>query len=111
MRDGWVLKRARAPPVVEQLYNAVFLGSIYALFALGFTLVFSVLDILNLAHPAIFGLGAFVALFFMETLDAPSAIAVAAAFVVCGAAGIVLHRVAFPPLRAPHPPPLSALIS
>ncbi|OLC58834.1 MAG: hypothetical protein AUH85_00075 [Chloroflexi bacterium 13_1_40CM_4_68_4] len=96
---------------MDQLYNGIFLGSIYALFALGFTLVFSVLDILNLAHPAIFGLGAFVALFFMETLDAPAAIAVAAAFVVCGAAGIVLDRVAFAPLRARNAPPLSAMIS
>ena len=43
----------------EQLYNAIFIGSIYALFAVGFALVFSVLDILNLAHPTVFMLGAF----------------------------------------------------
>jgi len=36
--------------MLEQLYNAIFIGSIYALFAVGFALVFSVLDILNLAH-------------------------------------------------------------
>lgn len=96
---------------MDQLYNAIFLGSIYALFALGFTLVFSVLDILNLAHPAIFGLGAFVALFCMETLGLPAAVAVVAAFVVCGAAGIVLDRIAFAPLRARNAPPLSAMIS
>ena len=47
--------------MIEQLYNAIFIGSIYALFAVGFALVFSVLDILNLAHPAVFMLGAFTA--------------------------------------------------
>src|SRR6266566_4073330 len=52
--------------MADQIYNAIFIGSIYALFALGFTLVFSVLDILNLAHPALFTLGAFVALFAMQ---------------------------------------------
>ena len=44
----------------DELYNAIFVGSIYALFAVGFALVFSVLDILNLAHPVVFMLGAFV---------------------------------------------------
>src|SRR2546422_1280169 len=44
----------------QQLLNGVFAGSIYALFALGYTLVFGVLDILNLAHAAIFMMGAMV---------------------------------------------------
>jgi branched-chain amino acid transport system permease protein len=96
---------------LDQLYNGIFLGSIYALFALGFTLVFSVLDILNLAQPAIFGLGAFVALFAMDSLHLPAGAAVALAFVVCGLTGIVLDRVAFAPLRARNAPPLSAMIS
>src|SRR6266851_1908866 len=51
----------------EQLYNAIFVGSIYALFAVGFALVFSVLDILNLAHPVVFMLGAIAATFFMSS--------------------------------------------
>src|SRR5947209_6345169 len=55
----------------EQLYNAIFIGSIYALFAVGFALVFSVLDILNLAHPTVFMLGAFAALFAIATLGLP----------------------------------------
>ncbi len=97
--------------MVEQLYNAIFLGSIYALFAVGFTLVFSVLDILNLAHPAVFALGAFVALFAMESLALPAALAVVLAFVACGLVGIALDRVAFAPLRARGAPPLSAMIS
>ena len=95
----------------EQLYNAIFIGSIYALFAIGFALVFSVLDILNLAHPAVFMLGAFVALFCMSTLGLPAAAAVVIAFVATGLFGIVLDRVAFAPLRRRDAPPLSAMIS
>jgi len=45
----------------QQVLNGVFLGSIYALFAVGYTLVFGVLDILNLAHQAVFMLAAFAA--------------------------------------------------
>jgi branched-chain amino acid transport system permease protein len=96
--------------VVDQLYNAIFIGSIYALFALGFTLVFSVLDILNLAHPALFTLGAFVALFAMQH-GVPAMLAVVVAFVVCGVAGVILDRAAFAPLRRRNAPPLSAMIS
>jgi branched-chain amino acid transport system permease protein len=96
--------------MADQIYNAIFIGSIYALFALGFTLVFSVLDILNLAHPALFTLGAFVALFAMQQ-GAPAALAVVVAFVVCGVAGVILDRVAFAPLRRRNAPPLSAMIS
>src|SRR5207253_4106590 len=103
--------RPRACPIqMDQIYNAIFIGSIYALFALGFTLVFSVLDILNLAHPALFTLGAFVALFATQQ-GVPAAVAVVIAFVVCGAAGILLDRVAFAPLRKRNAPPLSAMIS
>jgi len=96
--------------VAEQIYNAIFVGSIYALFALGFTLVFSVLDILNLAHPAIFAVGAFVALFVMAAgVPAPQALVIA--FIVCGILGVLLDRVAFAPLRRRGAPPLSAMIS
>lgn len=96
--------------MADQIYNAIFIGSIYALFALGFTLVFSVLDILNLAHPALFTLGAFTALFAMQQ-GMPAALALVVAFVVCGVAGVVLDRIAFAPLRRRNAPPLSAMVS
>lgn len=96
--------------MVEQIYNAIFVGSIYALFALGFTLVFSVLDILNLAHPAIFTVGAFTALFVMQA-GVPAPLALVIAFVVCGLLGVLLDRIAFAPLRRRGAPPLSAMIS
>src|SRR2546425_3482977 len=97
--------------MLEQLYNAIFIGSIYALFAVGFALVFSVLDILNLAHPTVFMLGAFTALFVITTLGLPWYAAIVIAFVATGLFGIVLDRIAFAPLRRRGAPPLSAMIS
>ena len=47
--------------LVQQLANGVFLGAVYALFAIGYTLIFGVLDILNLAHAAIYMIAAFTA--------------------------------------------------
>ncbi len=54
--------------MTQQIVNGLFLGSIYALFALGYTLVFGVLDILNLAHAAVFMLASFVALVLVTQL-------------------------------------------
>jgi branched-chain amino acid transport system permease protein len=70
-----------------------------------------VLDILNLAHPTVFMLGAFVALFAIATLGLPWWLAIPIAFVATGLFGIVLDRVAFAPLRRRGAPPLSAMIS
>ncbi|HEY9460440.1 MAG TPA: branched-chain amino acid ABC transporter permease, partial [Paralcaligenes sp.] len=52
----------------QQLFNALSLGSVYALFALGFTLVFGVLGVINLSHGAIFMLGSYVALLLVDKL-------------------------------------------
>ncbi len=67
----------------QQALNGVFVGSIYALFAIGYTLVFGVLDILNLAHAAVFTLAAFIALALVDArlplwLALPLAVAAAA---------------------------------
>ena len=97
--------------MLEQLYNAVFIGSIYALFAVGFALVFSVLDVLNLAHPTVFMLGAFAGLFTIATLGLPWYVAIVVAIIATGCFGIVLDRVAFAPLRARGAPQLSSMIS
>src|SRR6202011_32574 len=51
--------------IAQQLLNGLFLGAVYALFAVGYTLIFGVLDILNLAHAAIFTAEAFVVVWFV----------------------------------------------
>ncbi|GAC1302317.1 MAG: branched-chain amino acid ABC transporter permease [Vulcanimicrobiaceae bacterium] len=93
-----------------QLANGLFLGAVYALFAIGYTLVFGVLDILNLAHAAIFMASAFVALGLVSA-GLPLALAGIVAVVVAGLLGVALDRVAFAPLRRRNAGTLAPLIS
>jgi branched-chain amino acid transport system permease protein len=97
--------------VGQQVINGLFLGSIYALFALGYTLVFGVLDILNLAHAAVFMLAAFVAMTLVGTAHLHILIALPAAVVFAGLLGLLLERVAFRPLRGRSDSNISGLIS
>ncbi|TAM56316.1 branched-chain amino acid ABC transporter permease [bacterium] len=83
----------------QQLANGIFLGAVYALFAVGYTLIFGVLDILNLAHSAIFMASSFVALALVRH-GVPFWAAFLAATMFGGALSVVLDRVAFAPLRA-----------
>ena len=95
----------------QQVINGVFVGSIYALFAVGYTLVFGVLDILNLAHQAVFMLGAFCALALVGGLHLSFALALPLAVLFSGAMGILLDRIAFRPLRGRAHSNMSGLIS
>ena len=74
----------------QQLVNALSLGCVYALFALGFTLVFGVLGVINLAHGAVFMVGAYAALQTVTRLAMPLWAALIAAFVISGALGFVI---------------------
>jgi branched-chain amino acid transport system permease protein len=84
---------------LEQLINGITLGSIYAIVALGYTLVFGVLDILNMAHGEIFMFGAFVGIVAYSYYDAPIWVAFLVAIVVTGIMGYMLERFALRPLR------------
>lgn len=95
----------------QQVINGLFLGSIYSLFALGYTLVFGVLDILNLAHAAVFMLSCFVALALVASLHLHILIALPLAVVFAALLGVLLERVAFRPLRGRSDSNTSGLIS
>src|SRR5262249_49516272 len=97
--------------MAQQIYNGIFTGSIYALFAVGYTLVFGILDILNLAHQAVFMLGAVIALELVLQTDMNIWLAMLCALVVCGVIGILLDRIAFKPLRSRPDTYFSSLIS
>jgi branched-chain amino acid transport system permease protein len=97
----------------QQLVNALSLGCVYALFALGFTLVFGVLGVINLSHGAIFMIGAYAALQVVTKLGFPLWASLVAAFVVAGAVGLVIDLLVLKPLRhrnAPHLIPMIATI-
>lgn len=84
---------------MQQLLNGLFIGSIYALFAIGFTLVFGVLDRLNLAHPAVFAVSAFVGIELVEVAGLSIWLTLPIIFVVGGVLGLIIERVAFRPLK------------
>ncbi|HEY7586973.1 MAG TPA: branched-chain amino acid ABC transporter permease [Candidatus Deferrimicrobiaceae bacterium] len=83
----------------EQLINGITLGSIYAVVALGYTLVFGVLDIINMAHGEIFMFGAFVGMLIATKAHAPLWAAFLGAIAVTGLMGYMLERFALRPLR------------
>lgn len=97
----------------QQLFNALSLGSLYALFALGFTLVFGVLGVINLSHGAIFMVGAYAALEVTTRFALPLWAALPAAFVVSALCGLAIDVAVLRPLRrrnAPHLIPMIATI-
>jgi branched-chain amino acid transport system permease protein len=97
----------------QQFVNALSLGCVYALFALGFTLVFGVLGIINLSHGAVFMVGAYAALSIITRLDVPLWLALILTFVIAGAVGALIDRLILRPLRrrnAPHLIPMIATI-
>jgi branched-chain amino acid transport system permease protein len=97
--------------VGQQIVNGLFLGSIYALFALGYTRVFGVLDILILAHQAVFMLCAYAALVLVVHLHMPMFAALPAAVLLGGVLGLVVERIAFRPLRGRSDSNIAGLIS
>jgi branched-chain amino acid transport system permease protein len=95
----------------QQLFNALSLGCVYALFALGFTLVFGVLGVINLAHGAVFMVGAYAALQAIVRLELPLWAALVAAFVSAGVLGLVIDVLVLKPLRARNAPHLIPMIA
>lgn len=97
--------------VLQQLLNGVFLGSVYALFAVGYTLVFGVLDVLNLAHSAVFTAAAVFAFGLIAYHQVPIWAAAPLAIVVAGLLGVVIELATLRPLRRRGAPGIAPLIS
>ena len=96
---------------LQQLVNGLTLGSLYAVLAIGLTLVFGVLNIINMAHGGIFMIGAFVGLFMVTVLDVNIFVAILGAMIVCAILGYLLEFVALRPLRRQKVSHLAPLIS
>ena len=92
---------------LEQVVNGISLGSIYALMAIGFTLIFGVLRLLNMAHGELYMLGAYFGYTGIVLLGLPSWLALPLAVLIIFIVAVGIERVAFRPLRdAPHFIPL-----
>ena len=85
--------------VIEQLINGVVLGSIYSLLAIGFSMIYGVLGLVNFAHGDVTTIGAFVALGLLVAWHWPFAGVLVAIAAVGAMVGIAIERVAFRPVR------------
>ncbi len=93
----------------QQLVNGLALGSTYALIALGYTMVYGIIQLLNFAHGEIYMMGAFVAMLLVVVFKVNIFLAMILAMVCCGLLGVVIEFIAYRPLRKSSR--LSALIS
>ena len=94
---------------LQQMVNGFSLGSMYALIAIGYTMVYGVLRLINFAHGDIMMVGAYVALFSMTSMSLPFGFALIVAVVVSAILGISTDKIAYKPLR--NAPRISLLIT
>jgi branched-chain amino acid transport system permease protein len=85
--------------IAQQLVNGLALGSIYALLAIGLTMVYGILRLINFAHGDLMMLGAYLAAVAVSSLFVPLLLAVVVPTLVIGLFGLVVERVAYRPLR------------
>jgi len=86
----------------QQLINGLTLGLIYAMIAVGYTMVYGVIELINFAHGEVYMLGAFYCVTFITMLGLPFYAAIILAVVCCALTGILIERVAYRPLRSAH---------
>lgn len=84
---------------LRYLINGISLGSVYALIALGYTMVYGIAKMLNFAHGDVIMIGAFTTYTICSTMGLHPVIGVLAAVVVCTVLGMVIEKVAYKPLR------------
>ena len=94
---------------LSHLITGLSLGSIYAIIALGYTMVYGIAKMLNFAHGDVIMVGAYVCFFAVTSYQLPAILAVPLAMVVCTILGIVIERLAYKPLR--QAPSLAVLIT
>ncbi len=84
---------------IEFLINGIRLGSVYALIALGYTMVYGIAKMLNFAHGDVIMVGAFIVYTTCNTLGLPPVVGIIAAVVLCTSLGILIEKIAYKPLR------------
>ena len=84
---------------ISYLVNGLSLGSVYALIALGYTMVYGIAKMLNFAHGDVIMIGAYVALITMKQAGLPTWVAILISIIACTVLGVLMERVAYKPLR------------
>jgi branched-chain amino acid transport system permease protein len=85
--------------LVQQIINGISLGSIYALIALGYTMVYGIVKLINFAHGDIFMIGSFIGFYSITILNLGLFPALILSMVVCAIFGFLIERIAYKPLR------------
>jgi branched-chain amino acid transport system permease protein len=96
--------------LIQQLFNGIALGLVYALVAVGYSLVFGILRLINFSHGAVYAFGAHAALFFVGLHFGPVP-AIVCAVVITGVLGVVIDKIALAPLRKKKSVPIAALVT
>ena len=84
---------------LSYLISVLSLGSVYAIIALGYTMVYGIAKMLNFAHGDIIMIGAYVSYFALSYFNLPIIVAVLFSVLVCTVLGVVIERLAYKPLR------------
>lgn len=94
---------------IQQIINGLHVGSMYALIALGYTMVYGIVRLINFAHGDILMLGAYFGFFALTAFGLPFALALMVALLLSAGVGVAIERIAYKPLR--NAPKLSSLIT
>ena len=94
---------------ISYLINGLSLGSVYAIIALGYTMVYGIAKMLNFAHGDIIMIGGYVVFFSASSAGMPPLLAVLLSVIVCTVLGVTIERIAYKPLR--EAPSLAVLIT
>ncbi len=89
---------------LSQLINGIQIGSIYALVALGYSMVYGIVKLINFAHGDIIMMGSYAVWFFIARLNLPPAVSIILSILFCALLGVTIEKVAYKPLRnsSPH---------
>ncbi|MGN0976142.1 MAG: branched-chain amino acid ABC transporter permease [Gemmiger sp.] len=95
--------------ILQYLINGISIGSVYAIIALGYTMVYGIAKMLNFAHGDVIMVGAYISFCVTNYLGLPAIVSILAAMAVCTVLGVVIERLAYRPLRGT--PSLAVLIT
>lgn len=85
---------------MQQMINGLSLGAIYALIALGYTMVYGIIKLINFAHGDIMMVGAYVGFFSLSVLGSNVWVAMLYAMLACAIIGVIIEKIAYKPLRS-----------
>jgi len=84
---------------IQQVINGLSLGSVYALVALGYTMVYGIIKLLNFAHGDVYMVGAFVGYFIISNFNLGFLPTLLVTMIITGVIGVIIYQVAYRPLR------------